>query len=433
MGQTITIFAVGTQGDIRPFIALGQGLQGVGHQVRLCADPHYKSFIEGEGLQHFPLTADFDKIMSEEAKTMDYGLNPLVVFMTMKRRMREMAADWADQGRAAAAGADLLIGAGSATVLAGSLSEALGIPAVQAQLQPMTPCRDIPPMLLPPALTPPAGLATLYTYHFLRTLTWQAVGPAYDLVVRPALGLKPYPWTGPFKTLKPEHRRVIYGYSPAVVPPSPDWGDHIAVVGYWTLHDQRDWAPPQDLVEFLEAGEPPVYIGFGSMKSRDAERLTRVALEAAELTGRRVVLATGWGGLADTLLETPAGAGLSPSQRQVYVLKHAPHSWLFPRMAAIVHHGGAGTTGAAAGAGRPSVVLPFFGDQPFWAERLRLLGTAPKAVARKTVTGPQLAAAIEEALQPARVEAARLLGERIRSENGIQGAIDHLQRWGLIH
>lgn len=419
----ITIFAVGTQGDIRPFTALARGLIAAGHAVRIATSENFRGLVTGFGVDFAPLTADYEMLIKAEPDTMEHGLNIFKVASTMRRRLREMAEHWAAEGRAACHDADLLIGAGSATVLVASLSEALGIPCVQAQLQPMTPCREIPPVVLPPPRRPLPGLANLILYHILRVVTWRVISPSIDGVVRPQLGLRSYPWIGPYYSGPATNRRVLYGYSRHMVPKSPDWSPDIEVAGYWFLDEAPSWTPPDDLARFLAAGPAPLYAGFGSMVSQDAERLRAAVLAAVRASGRRAILATGWGGL---------GAGQGQIDDQIFVLKQAPHDWLFPRVALAIHHGGAGTTAAAARAGIPSVVVPFFGDQPFWAHRLAQLGAAPPYLDRRGLTAERLGHAIAAAGAPAMGAAAAALGARIRAEDGIANAVARLDDWGLL-
>jgi UDP:flavonoid glycosyltransferase YjiC (YdhE family) len=206
---------------------------------------------------------------------------------------------------------------------------------------------------------------------------------------------------------------VLYGYSRHVLPRPDDWDDLNQVTGYWFLPSEAGWTPPADLVDFLSAGEPPVYIGFGSMGNRDPEATTRLTLEALTRSGRRGVLASGWGGMhAQDLPDT------------VYMLKSAPHSWLFPQMAAVVHHGGAGTTAAGLSAGIPSIIVPFFGDQPFWGGRVAMLGVGTAPIPRRRLTADKLAAAITQATADrAMQQRAAALGQRIRDEDGIGQAV----------
>jgi sterol 3beta-glucosyltransferase len=206
---------------------------------------------------------------------------------------------------------------------------------------------------------------------------------------------------------------VLYGFSPAVIPPPPDWGSEIHVTGYWFLDPPDDWTPPPGLEEFLQAGPPPVYIGFGSMSSRNPGEAARQVLEALARTRQRAVIFSGWGGLQPADLPSSAIA-----------IDPVPFSWLFPRCAAVVHHGGAGTTAAGLRAGVPSVVIPFFADQPFWGRRVAELGVGPAPIPRKKLTAERLARAIETAMgdRDMRRRAADL-GAKIRTEDGIGRAV----------
>ncbi len=171
----------------------------------------------------------------------------------------------------------------------------------------------------------------------------------------------------------------------------------------------------------MSQGPPPVYIGFGSMANRDPQRLTALTLDALELSGQRGVLLTGWGALSQSDLPDT-----------VFKVEEAPHTWLFPRMAALVHHGGAGTTGAGLRAGQPTVIIPFFGDQVFWGDRVHELGVGPPPLSLKTLSAGKLAAAIAQAVSNvAYRNQAAALGERIRAENGVFQAVALIQ--GALH
>lgn len=419
----ITIFAIGTQGDIRPFSALGRGLKRAGHEVRLATSANFQGLVTRAGLEFAPLTADYEKLMLSDPEMINNGMNVVKVARIMRGHLSEMASHWAEEGRAAAAGAELLIGAGPATILVASLSDALGIPCVQAQLQPMTPCSDIPPMMLPPPKFKIPGIVNLGLYHALRMFTWKVLSPAINGILRKDLGLAPYSWRGPYYCGPETRRRVLYGYSSVILPHSRDWTDNQRVTGYWFLDEADEWQPPEDLVRFLDAGPKPVYIGFGSMLSNDAERITRIVLAAVKQVGCRAILATGWGGM-----KTDEAA----KDENIFVLQQAPHDWLFPRCEVAVHHGGAGTTTAAARAGIPSVIMPFITEQAFWSDRLQRLGTAPPYLDRKTVTASQMAKAIAKAREPAMIRRAAEVGVQVAAERGIDNAIRQLADWGLL-
>jgi sterol 3beta-glucosyltransferase len=206
---------------------------------------------------------------------------------------------------------------------------------------------------------------------------------------------------------------MLYAYSEAVVPRPADWDENTLVTGYWFLDAPAGWQPPAELERFLAGGSPPVYIGFGSMFMAGGAQTTALVLKALDLAGQRAVLATGWGGL------TAASA-----TDQVYCLEDVPHDWLFPQMAAVVHHGGAGTTGASLRAGRPAVVCPLVGDQPFWGRRVAELGVGPEPLPKSKLTAERLAEAIGLAVTDAGMrQRAAALGEIIRSEDGVGRAV----------
>jgi sterol 3beta-glucosyltransferase len=208
----------------------------------------------------------------------------------------------------------------------------------------------------------------------------------------------------------------LYAYSEAVVPRPADWDKSSVVTGYWFLDAPANWQPDPRLVRFLQEGSTPVYIGFGSMFMGGGKQKTELALQALRLAGQRGILATGWGGL------TADG-----SSRDVFVLDSIPHDWLFPKVAAIVHHGGAGTTGAALRAGKPQIICQFVGDQFFWGRRVADLNAAPSPIPQIKLTAERLADAIKHATTNSNLQQrASSIGETIQAENGIECAVKHI-------
>lgn len=194
-------------------------------------------------------------------------------------------------------------------------------------------------------------------------------------------------------------------------------GSERQVTGYWFLDPPGNWQPPEDLLRFLENGPPPVYIGFGSMRLPDPQALTRLALQALEMSGQRGVLLEGWGALERL-----------PAPEIVLFIREMPHAWLFPRTAAVVHHGGAGTTAAVLRSGVPGIITPFAGDQYAWAEQVRRLGVGPP-LGMKKLTAPKLAGAIRQAVgDPGLRARAAALGEQIRAEDGVSSAAALIER-----
>jgi sterol 3beta-glucosyltransferase len=214
----------------------------------------------------------------------------------------------------------------------------------------------------------------------------------------------------------------LYAYSSHVVPVPSDWDGSSIVTGYWFLDSSSDWEPPTDLVAFLSQGAVPIYIGFGSMAPQDSRTTTKLVMEAIQQSGQRAILATGWGGLS--VSETPSN---------IYILNSAPHDWLFPQCAAVVHHGGAGTTAAGLKAGKPTIICPFIGDQPFWGKRIYELGVGSPPIPQKQLTAEKLERAIREMMADSQVhQRAEELGKKIRVENGVSQAVEFIRNRLLI-
>jgi UDP:flavonoid glycosyltransferase YjiC (YdhE family) len=208
-------------------------------------------------------------------------------------------------------------------------------------------------------------------------------------------------------------------YSQTAIPHPSDWSDDVHITGYWFQDAPSEWHPSIELEEFLAEGPPPVYVGFGSMGGRNPEDFAAIVLQALEKSGQRGLLLTGWGGM--NVMRVPD---------HVFVLNAAPHNWLFPRMAAVVHHGGAGTTAEGLRAGVPTVIVPFIVDQSFWGNRVKDLGVGPKPIPAKKLTADKLASAIEKATTDSKMkERAVALGKAIRAEEGVNNAVKIVQQY----
>ena len=259
------------------------------------------------------------------------------------------------------------------------------------------------------------GLINRLSGHVMLQVIWQWYRPFVN-EFRQGLGLPPFSGSSFYHTLSTTP--LLGAYSPRVIPRPQDWPPSAHVTGYWLPEVQAEWQPPAELAAFLEAGDPPVYIGFGSMTGQNPQQSAALALEALRMSEQRGLLLTGWGGMET--LSVP---------ESVFVLDAAPHNWLFPRMMAVVHHGGAGTTAEALRAGVPQVIVPFIVDQPFWGKRIRDLGVAPKPIPRKKLTAAKLAEAIDTVVNKSRMRnRAASLGKDIRSEGGVGMAVHLIQK-----
>jgi UDP:flavonoid glycosyltransferase YjiC (YdhE family) len=408
----IAIIAPGSRGDVEPYIALGKGLARAGHPVRLVTHADFATLVTSHGLEFCPIEGRVQDIAQGMGALLERG-NFLAILSQMSKDARSAALVSARAGLAACRDADLVLAGIGGLFVGLALVEKLRLPLVQAYYIPFTPTAAYPSFLAP---RQPAWLGSRLnraSYALARQMIWQAFRSADGLARRQVLDLPAAPFWGPFGAGAVRGMPVIYGYSPAVIPSPPDWGQDVHVTGYWFLDPAEDWTPPPALAEFLEAGAPPIYIGFGSMSSSNPAETADLVLQALARTEHRAVVLAGWGGLQ--VAELPDS---------VLVLDTAPFAWLFPRMAAVVHHGGAGTTAAGLRAGVPSVVVPFFGDQPFWGQRVADLGAGPAPIPRKRLTADRLAGAIRQAVtDPAMRRRAAELGRSIRAEDGIARAV----------
>lgn len=410
----IAVITAGSRGDVQPFVALALGLQRAGYEVVLGAPPNFADFAAGYGLDFRPvgtdtnalLQADDTRSVIESGNMRPAGKRKIIG--ALRRYHRQIIRDaWAIAEDADAIVYKYAIAAGP------TLGHMLGIPAICAGLWPVTPTGAFPPpMILPPGAHP--GFVNGLGFRAMRLFLWQLTKGAIN-EFRREQGYRPYPaLTGPALS---EDAPLLYAYSPSVLPRPRHWSPDTHVTGYWFLDAPQNWTPPADLQAFLESGPPPVFVGFGSMTSSDPHQAAQTVIEALRRTGQRGILNRGWGGLA--------GDNLDP--QQFHMIDAAPFDWLFPRMAAVVHHGGAGTTATGFRAGVPSLIVWHNFDQPFWGWTAEQLGVGPAPISRKALTVEALAAAIDRMVSDRAMQGrAADLGERIRAEDGITAAVAHI-------
>ncbi len=411
----IALLSYGSRGDVQPYAALARALRHVGHQVLLVAPPNFASLAGDYEVPFAGTGADLEAHLAGRIKALPQSGNVVRNLRALRDELRSLIDDGARDTWRAIQGAALVIGVGPASA---SMAEKLGVPFIEAMLQPLTPTRAFPSPVAAPRLKLGGGVNRL-THLAFEQVFWQLFRGNTNGVRTRILGLPAYPFTGPLRSLREHGLLRLYAYSPRVVPRPDDWPAHHWVTGYWFLPPPPAWEPSAELSAFLAAGPPPVYIGFGSMMGRNPQKMTALVTEALSRSGQRGVLARGWGALDSSML----------SPECVCFVDNIPHDWLFPRMAAIVHHGGAGTTGAALRSGVPSVVVPFGFDQTFWGERTTALGVGPSPIPRRTLTASALASAIERAVHDSQMrERAAQLGTQIQAEQGTDLALEHIHR-----
>jgi UDP:flavonoid glycosyltransferase YjiC (YdhE family) len=336
----------------------------------------------------------------------------------MMREVMSQSAEAMDDMWASAQTADFVIQSGTGSGALEAVSQ-LGLPAALSYVIPFAPTRAFPSFLLGPLRFSLGAGYNQLTHTLMHRVLWSGMGGPLTNRWRRKTGLRPWRSYDEQRAYAQQLGiPALYGFSQHVIPKPADWDERQHITGYWFLESPPGWQPPDALVRFLESGPPPVYVGFGSMSDENPERQTRLALRALELTGQRGVLLTGWGGI--TRLSVP------PS---IFFVDNVPHAWLFPRMAAVMHHGGAGTTGAGLRAGVPSIITPLAGDQVAWAERVTKLGVGPRAPGLNHLPAEKLAQAIRTAVSDSAMRArAAALGEKIRAEDGLARAVEIIER-----
>ncbi len=418
----IALITLGSEGDVRPFLALGMGLQAAGHDVFLVTHAAFEPLIRSRGLTCYPVGNDPRDVLGNEfgQAWLDTGNNALSFFRQFSRIAESLIQQYMIDCWHACQGAEAIVFSTIGLAIGYPIAEKLGVPFSMAAPYPLTPTRAFRSPYFPaaPALLPFSGYYNWLTHVLSMRIFWQLIRPAVNKARREVLDLPPLAPNWPLHEMQQGHITLLYCYSPSIVPPAPDWGRWNHVTGYWFLNRQAEWQPPSDLVDFLASGPPPVYVGFGSMNSSNPAEATEMIVQALALSKQRGILLTGWGGLSNADLP-----------ESIFKLDSIPHDWLFPQMAAVVHHAGSGTTAASMRAGIPTVSIPFFGDQPFWGQRIFALGAGPKPIPRKRLSVAQLAAAIHAATcDKAMRTRSTALGERIRAENGVAQAVEVLHR-----
>ena len=380
----ITLLAYGSRGDVQPYIALGLGLQHAGYTVCLAAPEMYRDFVAAYGLDFSPLAGDPTRLMAEAVAKAGAGANPAQIIRVILQYSIPIAAQVARDARTACQGADAVIHSMLMCLTGHQLASQMGIPEISALPFPVfAPTPAFPNPIFPEIRGRYQGWYNRKTHIHFDLMFWRASQLAYAWVRHSHPDL-PRLVGWPFQEFGGEPVPILYGFSKHVLPHAAGWDFKAQVTGYWMLGEPPGWQPPEDLLDFLDSGPAPVFIGFGSVINRKAGQLAQVAVEAVQKAGCRAVLLTGWGGLEPRSLPP-----------QVFPVEDIPFSWLFPRVKAAIHHGGTGTLAAALHAGIPSVVVPFTADQPFWAKRAHLLGTAPAPIHPRQLTSETLARAIQ--------------------------------------
>ncbi|MEU0194629.1 glycosyltransferase [Streptomyces afghaniensis] len=408
----VVIMTAGSRGDVAPYTGLGAALARSGHEVTLVTHGLFEPLAAGSGVRFHPTPVDPHAVShSDRGRGLHASTTGLGKLLRAASMARSAAEEMTDALVQAARGADAVLAAGAVAPLGLAIAEGLALPSLGLFLQPQHPTREFgAPML---------GGRSLGAVG--NRLGGVAVATAVDRVFTQAMNRlrTRHGMTLPGATaLRRAHERarwpVLHGFSELVVPRPRDWRPGLEIAGYWWPYDPR--ALPRELEEFLAAGPAPVFVGLGSATVPDPERLSGEIVRALRAAGLRGVIQQGW-------------AGLAADADDVITVGDVPHAPLFPRMAAVVHHAGAGTTAAVLRAGVPTVPVPVQFDGGFWAARLVALGTAPGAVPLRRLTAGALAPALRRATSdPVHRHRAQALARRLAQEDGVAPVLAVLDR-----
>ena len=397
----ITILALGSTGDILPYTALGRGLKESGHQIRFIT-------FEGFGLDVKKLELDFHSIPGDPRSLIAQGGSNI---LTMARSFGSLAQEYTRVlSEPHLRETDLLINQLPGGIFGHDLADSSGIPMILAAVIPLARTDAFPLMGFPQIPLPGYNRST---YTIGEGVVWLMFRKVINCWRIQELGLSGISRMEYFGSGGTGGCPILNGFSPKEVERPADWGENVHITGYW-FPDDPDWQPPSALVNFIERGQPPIFIGFGSMPVKNSTQTTKTILRALKLTNQRAILHAGWSGLGDQ--------GLPDN---IFKIDYAPYSWLFPKMALVIHHGGSGTTAFGLRAGVPSCAIPILGfDQVYWGNRIADLGAGPSPVPIRYLTVEKLSKVIRQATSnPAFRQKAASIGERIRRENGIENAV----------
>ncbi|XP_048127453.1 sterol 3-beta-glucosyltransferase UGT80A2 isoform X2 [Rhodamnia argentea] len=409
----IVMLIVGTRGDVQPFVAIGKRLQDYGHRVRLATHANFKEFVLTAGLEFFPLGGDPKVLAGYMVKNKGFLPSGPSEIPIQRNQIKDIiysllpACKDPDIDSGISFKADAII-ANPPAYGHTHVAEALKIPLHIFFTMPWTPTTEFPHPLS--RVKQQAGYRL--SYQIVDSLIWLGIRDMINDVRKKKLKLRPVTYLSGSQGSDTD---VPYGYiwSPHLVPKPKDWGPKVDVVGFCFLDLASNYQPPEPLVKWLKAGEKPIYIGFGSLPVQEPEKMTQIIVQALEETGQRGIINKGWGGLGN----------LPEPKDFIYLLDNCPHDWLFLQCKAVVHHGGAGTTAAGLKAACPTTIVPFFGDQPFWGERVHARGVGPLPIPVDEFSYRKLVDAIRFMLEPKVKERALELAKAMENEDGVTGAV----------
>ena len=400
----ITILCGGSRGDVQPYLALAIELKRLGKDVRIAVTRNHEEFVRSYGIDFFSIGVDFeslnvDKNMIREAQQAD---NPLKMFLSFQK-MKKYGVHMVDHYFAACESSESII-YHPGMAIGYYAAEKMGIPSILATPFPINKTKEQTSVILYGRAPSMAGINS-FSYSILQNMLWMASDASLKPFWKQKFGHLPAHYGNPFERHKDRRHPVIVSCSNFVFARPTDWNENIHQKGYWFLEEQNEYLPPMELVDFLNKGEKPIYIGFGSMlNGNESEKISKIIIEGLAMAGKRAII-SGFGNLQN-ISDT------------IYAVDNIPHSWLFSKVSAVCHHGGAGTSAAGFKAGIPSMIFPFALDQFAWAQRAYDLGVGPKPLPIKKLTSEKFAESIRYAMQGNIISNAKELAKNIATENG---------------
>ncbi len=415
MSKTITLLTSGTLGDVLPYIALGKGLIEAGYNVRVAAPRGFANLIQNHHVPFAPFDGNPTDLLIEQGDStpMTLGTNPIRSIQATQdflRKARPLYRHMLHTAAEACRGSDLLIH-GLPTIWGAHIAEGLGIPAVRANLQPLTPTREFPSALLPFRFSL-SGIGNWLSHWAVTQATWLSWRSEINHARHADFGLAPAQLLDP--TLKADSVQplTLNAFSEIVVPRPKDWNEKQVITGYWRS-PSPEWTPPNELQPFIDASPNLIAIGFGSPGTQGYLSMLEEALNLAD---------------AQAVLTLPEKYHGEIKSKNIFPIAYAPHDWLYKRVKAAIHHGGAGTTSASFHAGIPTITMPLAIDQFFWGERIQKLGVGLSIPQRK-LNAQNLAQGIIEALNNGSMQSkARSIHEKLNKEDGVQAATKEIQK-----
>ncbi|MEM6613476.1 MAG: glycosyltransferase [Cyanobacteria bacterium P01_C01_bin.72] len=412
----ITFLAIGSRGDVNPACILGQSLKDVGYQVCIATHDRFRDFVLGSGLEFAPIAGDYKQLLNSEA-----GLNTLEGKGSLRLISDELLYQQIEDSLSACRGSDLIIGF-PLSLFGYHIAEFLNVRFLAMSYLPIVATKDFPFLQFGASKSGWLQQLNPLSYKLAELLLWNSDRQVINSF-RQKFGLTKIPFLGvAYRRDKPANLAeipIIHYFSSIVVPRPLDWSESAHITGY-LQPKKTEYQPHAKLSDFLNQGDQPIYIGFGSMALRESVAVTKIIIEALKQINLRAILLSGWANLGQVDLPD-----------NIYLLEeYVPFDWLFPRLKAVVHHGGSGTVALGLHAGIPQVVIPFFADQPGWGKRLEMLGVAPPPIAIKNLDTEKLLTSLTIATRDTELrQKAQAIASRLQQENGVAQAVAVIQNF----